>query len=72
MSGMTPKVSNESGLFGLEAYVFGVSCHFDLIHTVSIVQEIGILLLNLSTILLRIISVAHASKMNISKAGLSG
>ena len=41
---MTPKVSNESGLFGLEAYVFGVSCHFDLIHTVSIVQEIGILL----------------------------
>lgn len=45
MSGMTPKVSNESGLFGLEAYVFGVSCHFDLIHTVSIVQEIGILLI---------------------------
>ena len=25
---MTPKMSNDSGLFCLEAYVFGVSCHF--------------------------------------------
>jgi len=28
LSGMTPKVSNDAGLFSLEAYVFGVSCHF--------------------------------------------